>query len=86
MKAGFLFSASVFAVLAMPLAAEAQGIVGGSERGAAVGARAAGPIGAVVGGVTGGVVGGVVGGVGGVLGVRYYRHRGHYHHARYRHY
>jgi hypothetical protein len=52
-------------LLTLPLAAHAQGVVGGSERGAAEGGAAAGPVGAVV----GGVVGGVTGGVAGVLGV-----------------
>ena len=50
---------------ALPLAANAQGVVRGTERGAAEGGAAAGPVGAVV----GGVVGGVTGGVAGVLGV-----------------
>jgi hypothetical protein len=51
--------------LAVPTLAQAQGVVGGTERGAREGAEAAGPVGAVV----GGVVGGVAGGVAGVLGV-----------------
>jgi hypothetical protein len=51
-------------LLTLPLAAHAQGVIGGSERGAAEGGAAAGPVGAVV----GGVVGGVTGGVAGVLG------------------
>jgi hypothetical protein len=59
-------------VLAMPMAAQAQGIPGGAAHGAAVGNSAAGPVGAVV----GGVVGGVIGGVEGALGVdRAYYHR-----------
>lgn len=53
------------AALAMPVAAQAQGVVRGSEHGAAEGAHDAGPVGAVV----GGVVGGVTGGVAGLLGV-----------------
>lgn len=57
--------AAVAAVLGAPMAAQAQGVVGGAERGAREGERAAGPVGAVV----GGAVGGVVGGVNGVLGV-----------------
>lgn len=48
-----------------PLAAQAQGMVGGAVRGAEEGGRAAGPPGAIV----GGAVGGVVGGVAGLLGV-----------------
>jgi hypothetical protein len=68
----------VFAVVALPLAAQAQGIVRGGERGAAEGERAAGPVGAVVGGVAGGVAGGVVGGVKGVLGIPQHRHHVYY--------
>jgi hypothetical protein len=52
-------------VLALPIAAQAQGIIGGAQRGAEEGAAAAGP----VGGVVGGVLGGVTGGVAGLLGV-----------------
>lgn len=48
-----------------PLAAQAQGVVGGAARGAEEGGRAAGAPGAIV----GGAVGGVVGGVAGLLGV-----------------
>jgi hypothetical protein len=50
---------------ALPLAANAQGVIGGAERGAAEGGAAAGPVGAAV----GGAVGAVTGGVAGVLGV-----------------
>src|ERR1700730_14649992 len=57
--------AVVTALLASPLAAQAQGIPGGAARGAAEGAAVGGP----VGGAVGGVVGGVAGGVGGLLGV-----------------
>jgi LTXXQ motif family protein len=57
------------AVLAMPLAAQAQGIIRGAEEGAAVGNRAAGPVGGAVGGVVGGVEGGIVGGIKGILGI-----------------
>lgn len=85
-KTGFLMIVGVLAFLAMPLAAQAQGIVGGAERGAADGGRAAGPVGAVIGGVAGGVIGGVVGGVTGVLGVPQYRYQAYYYpHPRYRH-
>ena len=52
-------------VLALPIAAHAQGIIGGVQRGAEEGTAAAGP----VGGVVGGVLGGVTGGVAGLLGV-----------------
>jgi hypothetical protein len=58
--------AAAFAVaLALPVAAQAQGIPGGIAHGANEGNRYAGP----VGGLVGGVVGGVVGGIEGVLGV-----------------
>jgi hypothetical protein len=69
MKAYVLISTLGLAVLALPAAAQAQGIVRGAEQGAAVGNRAAGPVGGAVGGAVGGVAGGVVGGVKGVLGV-----------------
>ena len=59
--------------LALPLCAQAQGIIGGAQQGIAVGNNVAGfpgaAVGAVVGGVFGGVVGGVVGVTRGVLGV-----------------
>ena len=60
----------IIAVVAMagfafPLAAGAQGVVGGAAEGAHDGNRAAGP----VGGVVGGVVGAVGGGIAGLLGV-----------------
>jgi hypothetical protein len=77
--------AVVTALLTWPLAAQAQGIFGGMERGAAEGNRAAGP----VGGVVGGAVGGAAGGVNGVLGVnpgpRYHRHWAYEHRSAYRH-
>ncbi len=57
--------AVVTALLASPLAAQAQGIPAGAERGAAQGTAVGGP----VGGAVGGVVGGVAGGIGGLLGV-----------------
>jgi hypothetical protein len=60
-----LGTAAVVAVMALPAVAQAQGVPGGIERGAAEGERAAGPVGAIV----GGTIGGVVGGVAGVLGV-----------------
>ncbi len=57
-----LFIASTFlAILAMPLAARAQGVPGDGAHGVKVGNRIAGPVGAVV--------GTAVGGVEGVLGV-----------------
>jgi hypothetical protein len=58
-------SAALLAMLAFPIGAHAQGIIGGAQRGAEEGAAAAGP----VGGVVGGVLGGVTGGVAGLLGV-----------------
>lgn len=73
--------AAALALLAIPFAAHAQGIVGGAERGAREGNRAAGPVGGVVGGAVGAGVGGVVGGVNGVLGIhdrRYHRRHGYY--------
>jgi Protein of unknown function (DUF1236) len=60
--------------LALPAAAQAQGVVRGSEEGADAGAHAAGPVGAVV----GGVVGGVTGGVAGLLGADDYPTFHHY--------
>ncbi len=57
--------AIIAAALTLPVAANAQGVPGGIDRGAREGERAAGPVGAVV----GGTIGGVVGGVAGVLGV-----------------
>jgi hypothetical protein len=55
----------LFATLALPMAAQAQGTVRGAEEGAAAGDRAAGPLGAAV----GGAVGAATGTVGGILGV-----------------
>lgn len=49
MRFKVLFGAAALAA-ALPLSAHAQGVVGGSERGAAEGGAAAGPVGAVVGG------------------------------------
>lgn len=57
--------AVVAALLALPAAAQAQGLVNGAERGAEQGDRAAGPIG----GIVGGAVGAAAGTVGGILGV-----------------
>jgi hypothetical protein len=89
MKMNLLIGSAFLAVLAIPLAAQAQGVPGGAAHGFNEGNRIAGPIGAVV----GTAVGGVVGGVEGVLGLdqRYYvsetphnrhhwRHRHHHHH------
>src|SRR5260370_972930 len=59
----FIGIAALAATIALPVAAQAQGVP--VEHGSREGERAAGPVGAVV----GGVIGGVVGGVNGVLGV-----------------
>jgi len=56
---------ATLALLALPVAAQAQGTVRGAQEGAAAGDRAAGPLGAVV----GGTVGAVAGTIGGILGV-----------------
>jgi Protein of unknown function (DUF1236) len=61
----FIGIAALAATVALPVAAQTQGVPGGVEHGSREGERAAGPVGAVV----GGVIGGVVGGVTGVLGV-----------------
>ena len=61
MKYYILSAAAVAATLAMPLAAQAQGIPDGIVHGAYVGNDAAGPIGGIVGGAVGGVIGGVEG-------------------------
>ena len=55
----------VLALLAAPMAAQAQGVPGGAAHGFHEGNRIAGPVGAVV----GTAVGGVIGGVEGVLGI-----------------
>jgi len=49
--------ALLITALTLPVAAQAQGIVGGAQRGAEEGAAAAGPVGGVVGGVLGGGAG-----------------------------
>lgn len=66
MKTKILGSMMLFAALALPFAAQAQGTIQGAERGARQGERDAGPIGAVV----GGTLGAVAGTVGGILGVQ----------------
>ena len=65
-----LVGSACIAALALPLAAQAQGVPGGAVHGFHEGNRIAGPVGAVV----GTAVGGVIGGVEGVLGInqRYY--------------
>jgi hypothetical protein len=60
----------VFAALALPAAAHAQGgAPGGAVDGFHKGDKVAGPIGGVIGAAVGGIVGGLVGGVSGVLGI-----------------
>ena len=59
-----LLAASAIA-LALPMVAQAQGLVRGAEQGARDGGDAAGPVGAIV----GGAVGAATGTVGGILGV-----------------
>jgi hypothetical protein len=74
-------AALALALLAIPHAGHAQGIVRGAQEGAYEGNRAAGPVGSVVGGAIGAGVGGAVGAVDGVLGIPYrhhYRCRGFY--------
>jgi hypothetical protein len=61
MKPRLMMAASILATLAMPVAAQAQGVARGAEEGAAAGNRAAGPV--------GGAVGAGVGGVKEVLGI-----------------
>ncbi len=60
------------AMVALPVGADAQGLVGGAQQGYVAGDRALGPIG----GVVGGAVGAGVGTVNGALGIRPgYRYR-----------
>lgn len=78
-KARLALAAGILALSAMPHFAQAQGIIGGGERGANQGynegSRAAGPVGGVVGGALGLGVGAAVGGVKGVLGIPEGGHR-----------
>ena len=60
-----LLAATTAALLALPMAAQAQGTLRGAERGAEDGAAAAGPIG----GIVGGAIGAATGTVGGILGI-----------------
>jgi hypothetical protein len=76
-------AATALALLAIPHASHAQGVIGGAQQGGREGVReggrAAGPVGAVVGGAIGTGVGAAVGGVRGVLGIdRGRRCRGYY--------
>ncbi|TWB59902.1 hypothetical protein [Bradyrhizobium sacchari] len=78
----FAAAATLLALLALPQAGHAQGIVRGAQEGSYEGNRIAGPVGGVVGGAVGAGVGGAVGAVEGVFGIphrHYYRHcRGYY--------
>jgi Protein of unknown function (DUF1236) len=65
MQTKFLAALTTLTLLALPVAAQAQGTVRGAQEGAAQGQRDAGPLGAVI----GGAVGAVAGTVGGILGV-----------------
>jgi hypothetical protein len=69
-------AALALALLAIPHAGHAQGIVRGAQDGAYEGNRVAGPVGGVVGGAVGAGVGGAMGAVEGVFGIPY---RGRYH-------
>jgi hypothetical protein len=77
-------AAIVLALLALPHAGHAQGIVRGAQEGSYEGNRIAGPVGGVVGGAVGAGVGGAMGAVKGVFGIpdrgyrRGYRCRGYY--------
>ncbi|MBW7970385.1 hypothetical protein [Bradyrhizobium sp. BR 10289] len=77
----FAAAAVLLALLALPKAGHAQGIVRGAQEGSYEGNRIAGPVGGVVGGAVGAGVGGAVGAVEGVFGIphhRHYRCRGYY--------
>ena len=65
MQTKLLVPMIALALLALPVAAQAQGTLRGAQEGAAQGGRDAGPLGAIV----GGTVGAVAGTVGGILGV-----------------
>ena len=84
MKLRFAVAASLLALAALPIGAQAQGLIGGAREGAHEGNRAAGPVGAVVGGAVGAGVGTVNGALGIGGGGYYHRHRCHYRHG-YRH-
>jgi hypothetical protein len=65
MKSKIVMPLAALAMLALPVAAHAEGTVRGAQEGAAEGGRVGGPIGAIV----GGTVGAATGTVGGILGV-----------------
>ncbi|NVN87467.1 MAG: hypothetical protein HXX15_15425 [Rhodopseudomonas sp.] len=82
MKLYLAIAATALALLSVPVAGHAQGIVRGAHEGAREGNRAAGPVGGVVGGAIGAGVGGAVGAVNGVLGIPNRGYRGRYHRGR----
>ena len=61
MNLNILKFGALLACLAAPVAAHAQGVIGGAANGAEQGNEAAGPLGAVVGGAAGAVIGGIDG-------------------------
>lgn len=65
MKIKHIVPVVALAMLALPMAAQAQGTLRGAAEGAEAGGRAAGPVGAIV----GGAVGAATGTVEGILGV-----------------
>ena len=80
-RLGLGVAAIVLALLAIPHAGRAQGIVRGAQDGSYEGNRIAGPVGGVVGGAVGAGVGGAMGAVKGVFGIPnggYRRCRGYY--------
>ncbi|MHC2252930.1 hypothetical protein ACVILK_002622 [Bradyrhizobium embrapense] len=80
-------AALALALVTVPHAGHAQGIVRGAHEGAYEGNRVAGPVGGVVGGAVGAGVGGAMGAVKGVFGIpdrgyrRGHRCRGYYRHG-----
>ncbi|MCC8966397.1 hypothetical protein H8A95_29765 [Bradyrhizobium sp. Pear76] len=87
LSARLLLAAAALALVAVPHAGHAQGIVRGAHEGAYEGNRVAGPVGGVVGGAVGAGVGGAMGAVKGVFGIpdrgyrRGHRCRGYYRHG-----
>ncbi len=78
----YAIALGALAIVASPIAAEAQGLVGGAENGYRAGDRALGPLGGVVGGAVGAGVGTVNGALG--IGPRSYYYGGRYHRCIYR--
>src|SRR4029077_1397639 len=76
----FAVAAILLALLALPHAGHAQGIVRGAQEGSYEGNRVAGPVGGVVGGAVCAGAGGAMGGVEGVVGLpepHYWHHLCH---------